>query len=80
LQELEQDLLQEETQLPVFFTHETPELMSIYNDISKSVGANNPGSAAEGDLLQTQLCCSCRKILSIFNLLVQKYLCLMIIM
>jgi len=53
LQELEQDLLQEETQLPVFFTHETPELMSIYNDISKSVGANNPGSAAEGDMCTT---------------------------
>jgi len=80
LQELEQDLLQEETQLPVFFTHETPELMSIYNDISKSVGANNPGSTAEGDLLKTQLCCPCLKILSIFNLLVQKYLCLMTVM
>ena len=48
LQELEQDLLQEETQLPVFFTHETAELMSVYDDISKSVSANNAGSAAEG--------------------------------
>jgi len=51
LQELEQDLLAEETQLPVYFTHETPELMSVYDDISKSVSANSAGSAAEGDRL-----------------------------
>jgi len=51
LQELEQDLLAEETQLPVYFTHETPELMSVYDDISKSVGANSAGSAAEGEKL-----------------------------
>ena len=49
LQELEQDLLQEETQLPVFFARETQELMSVYDDISKSVIANSAGSAAEGD-------------------------------
>jgi len=49
LQELEQDLLQEETQLPVFFTRETPELMSVYDDISKSVSTNSAGSAAEGE-------------------------------
>jgi len=49
LHDLEQDLLQEETQLPVFFTCETPELMSIYDDISKSVSANTAGSAAEGE-------------------------------
>jgi len=48
LQELEQDLLVEETQLPVYFTHETPELMSVYDDISKSVSANSAGSATEG--------------------------------
>jgi len=51
LQELEQDLLAEETQLPVYFTHETPELMSVYDDISKSVSANSAGSAAEGERL-----------------------------
>jgi len=48
LQDLEQDLLGEETQLPVYFTRETDDLMSIYDDISKSVSANNAGSAAEG--------------------------------
>jgi len=48
LQELEQDLLEEETQLPVYFTLETPELMSVYDDISKSVGSDSAGSAAEG--------------------------------
>jgi len=38
----------EETQLPLYFTHETEELMSVYDDISKSLIANNAGSAAEG--------------------------------
>jgi len=56
LQDLEQDLLQEETQLPVFFTRETPELMSIYDDISKSVSANNAGSAAEGEWICLHSC------------------------
>ena len=51
LQELEQDLLAEETQLPVYFTHETPELMSVYDDISKTVSANSAGSAAEGEVV-----------------------------
>jgi len=48
LQELEPDLMEEETQLPVYFTRETPELMSVYDDISNSVGTNSAGSAAEG--------------------------------
>jgi len=42
--------MQEETQLPVYFTRETPELMSVYDDISKSVGSQSAGSAAEGEL------------------------------
>jgi len=41
--------MQDETQLPVYFTRETQELMSVYDDISKSVSANSAGSAAEGE-------------------------------
>jgi len=41
--------MQEETQLPVYFTREMPQLMSVYDDISKSVSSDTAGSAAEGE-------------------------------
>jgi hypothetical protein len=45
--ELEQDLMEEETVLPVYFTYETKELLDLYDDISKSLNSNNAGSALE---------------------------------
>jgi hypothetical protein len=47
LVDLEQDLLEEETQLPIYFTEETSELMALYQDISNAVNSNNAGSAVE---------------------------------
>lgn len=47
LLELEQDMLQEETQVPVYFTEETRELLQIYRDIKHAVNSDQAGSAAE---------------------------------
>ena len=46
--ELEQDLLQEESQMPVYFTPETEPVMEIYDGVSSSVNSDQAGSAAEG--------------------------------
>jgi len=41
-------MLQEETQVPVYFTEETRELLQIYRDIKHAVNSDQAGSAAEG--------------------------------
>jgi hypothetical protein len=46
--ELELELLQEETQLPVYFTPETPELLEIYEDIKHSSTSDQAASATQG--------------------------------
>ncbi len=48
LVELEQEMLQEETQVPVYFTTETDELRDIYSAIETSANTDSAGSAAEG--------------------------------
>ena len=50
LLELEQDLMTEETQMPVFFTKETQEILDIYADVRSSVNNDQAGSAAEGSV------------------------------
>ncbi|CAH1797520.1 unnamed protein product [Owenia fusiformis] len=47
LLELEQDMMQEETVLPVYFTTETEELMEIYNDIKLATNSDQAASATE---------------------------------
>ncbi|KAK2177660.1 hypothetical protein NP493_587g04014 [Ridgeia piscesae] len=47
LLELEQDLMQEETPLPVYFATETPQLLDIYADVKTSMNSDQAGSAAE---------------------------------
>ena len=42
-------MLQEETQVPVFFTHETPDLLDIYEDIKSSSNSDAAESATEGN-------------------------------
>jgi len=49
LLELEQDLMQEETPLPVYFATETPQLLDIYADVKTSMNSDQAGSAAEGN-------------------------------
>jgi len=51
LLELEQELLEEETPLPVYFTYETDELNAIYDNIANLASSSNAGSAFEGALL-----------------------------
>ena len=41
-------MMQEETQLPVFFTPQTDDLMLIYDDVKTSVNSDQAASAAEG--------------------------------
>ena len=48
LVELESELLQEESQVPVYFTKETPTLLDIYNDVKVATNSDQAGSAAEG--------------------------------
>lgn len=43
-------MLQEETQVPVFFTHETPDLLDIYEDIKSSSNSDAAESATEGNM------------------------------
>lgn len=47
LLELEQDLIQEDTQLPVYFTPETPEILEMYKEIQGAVNSDQAGSATE---------------------------------
>jgi hypothetical protein len=51
LLEVEQELMVEETPMPVFFTPETAEVASIYDDVRRSVHNDQAGSAAEGTLI-----------------------------
>ena len=46
--ELESELLQEESQVPVYFTKETPTLLDIYDDVKVATNSDQAGSAAEG--------------------------------
>ena len=48
LQSLERDLMQEETSLPVFFSHETDELREIYEDLEHGAAGDQAESAWEG--------------------------------
>ena len=41
-------MLQEETQVAVFFTHEMMELLDMYSDVASSANTDHAGSAAEG--------------------------------
>ena len=43
--------MQEETQLPVFFAAETPQLLDIYREVKTSLNSDQADSAAEGDYL-----------------------------
>ena len=45
----------EETQMPVFFTKETQEILDIYADVRSSVNNDQAGSAAEGNVLETRV-------------------------
>jgi len=45
--ELEQDLMEEETQIPVYFTAETQELTDIYDDVLRSTSTDQASSALE---------------------------------
>lgn len=47
LMELEQDLMEEESQTPVYFTYETPELNVIYDDIKRFSNSDSAESAFE---------------------------------
>ncbi len=51
LVDMEQEMLQEETQVPVYFTTETEELSDIYSAIESSANTDSAGSAAEGIIL-----------------------------
>ena len=42
-------MLQEDTQVPVYFTHETDEIVEIYNDIKSSSSSDAAESATEGE-------------------------------
>lgn len=42
-------MLQEETQVPVYFTPETPELLRMYDDVASSANTDLAASAAEGE-------------------------------
>jgi hypothetical protein len=46
--DLEAGMMQEEINMPVYFTDETDELMQIYYDIKTSVNSDQAGSATEG--------------------------------
>jgi hypothetical protein len=46
--DLEEDLLDEETPLPVYFAYETEELNSVYDSIASYASTTNAGSAFEG--------------------------------
>ena len=48
-------MLQEETQVPVYFTHETQELLDMYSDVASSANTDHAGSAAEGKSLIHQI-------------------------
>ena len=48
-------MLQEETQVPVFFTHETQELLDMYSNVASSANTDHAGSAAEGKNLFSKL-------------------------
>ncbi|XP_076330796.1 BOS complex subunit ncln isoform X1 [Tachypleus tridentatus] len=47
IMELERSLLEEEVQIPVYFSLETPELTEIYRNVQKSSSGKQAGSAAE---------------------------------
>ena len=38
----------EETQVPVYFTHETPQVTQIYEDVKQAVSGDQAASATEG--------------------------------
>lgn len=46
--ELEQDLMEEESQTPVYFAYETPELNGIYDSIKRLSNSDAAESAFEG--------------------------------
>ena len=48
LMELEQDLLQEDSQMPVYFTQESESVSEIYDAVYSSVNSDQAGSAADG--------------------------------
>ena len=43
--------MQEETQLPVYFAAETPQLLDIYREVKTSLNSDQADSAAEGGYL-----------------------------
>ena len=45
--------MQEETQVPVYFAQETPEITEIYNEVQSAVSADAADSAAAGENLLT---------------------------
>ncbi|KAK2164437.1 hypothetical protein LSH36_63g03013 [Paralvinella palmiformis] len=45
--ELEQELLQEESHLPVYFTPETDELLELYHGLKHSINSDQAGSATQ---------------------------------
>ena len=46
--ELESGMMQEEINMPVYFTEETEDLLEIYDDIKISGNSDQAGSATEG--------------------------------
>jgi len=42
--------MEEETQTPVYFARETPQLTEIYDDVKRSTSADSADSALEGSL------------------------------
>ena len=50
LLQVEQDLLQEEIRIPVYFAEETETLLEILNEIQGSANADEAASAFEGKL------------------------------
>lgn len=51
LLDLEQELMQEETQMPVYFAQEDEETLDIYQQVKAGLYSEQAGSAAEGRLL-----------------------------
>lgn len=47
IMELERSLLEEEVNIPIYFTQETPEMEEIYNSVQKSPNNERAGTAAE---------------------------------
>ena len=60
--ELEQELLQDDTQMPVYAAFETPELMEIYEMVLAQSPSTEIHSATEGENL---FCCRLLKLIDL---------------